>query len=877
VSHTDDPTGAGRTIGAMELWERSGPLARLEELLRDSGQAGLVALVAGEAGIGKSALVAAFAERCGARARLLWGVCDPLVTPRALGPLHDIGRQVGGRLAERLAAGADRAEVLGALVDELAGPRQRRRPVVVVEDAHWADEATMDLLVFLSRRIDRLAALLVVTYRDDEVGPDHPLRAALAAMPRTVVRRIPIVPLSEACVADQAARAGRDAAEVYRLTGGNPLLVTEVLAGGPAVPETVRDLILARLRNLPEPARELARLVSVMPTRAEPAVMGGREAAVDQCIAAGVLVPAGDAVAYRHELLRRAVEDSLSPVTRATLHREALALLASVDGTDPARLVHHARLGGDVDAVLRHGTVAAARAAGQGAHREAVAHYRAVAPHVARLPPAHRAELLEAYAVQAYLAGVSAEGLEACHAALREWGSLGESKRTGGCLRWISRLAWWSGQGGPAREAADEAVAVLLAGPPDRELAMALSNRSQLHMLAHELEAAVEWGERARQLADSLSDTETALHASVNTTTARALSGDVTAPDELRRIHRSAAAAGLADHAARALVNRSSSLLELAEYDAGAAALEEAMSYAMAEDLDGYVQYLLGLRAMIRFERLDWEGALTDAYASLDRPGKLGVAVVPALVVRGRILSARGEDAALSTLDIAAAHAYGLEELQWIGPVASARAEHFLLAGEPERAMAEARPAGELASARGHRVLAAELAFRCWQAGGAPGGRVDEPGRRPEPYRRLIDGDWVGSAAAWAARGRGYARLEALAYGDRSAVTEVLAVLDRLAAVRAAARLRAALRLRGLTGVPRGPRPTTAANPAGLTARQVEVLRLLAEGLSNADIAARLTLSTKTVEHHISAVLAKLGVTSRGQAVAAARGRRLLG
>ncbi|GIH20530.1 helix-turn-helix transcriptional regulator [Rugosimonospora africana] len=861
----------------MKLWERSGPLAQLEELLHDSGRAGMVALVAGEAGIGKSALVATFASQCRARARLLLGVCDPLVTPRALGPLHDIGRQVGGRLAELLDAGADRTEVLGALVVELAGPRQRRRPVVVVEDAHWADEATMDLLVFLSRRIDRLAALLVVTYRDDEVGPDHPLRVALAAMPRAVVRRIPVLPLSEACVADQATSAGRDAVEVYRLTGGNPLLVTEVLAGGSAVPDTVRDLVLARLRGLPEPARELARLVSVIPTRAEPAVLIGREAAVEGCIAAGVLVPAGDGVAYRHELLRRAVEESLSPVSRAALHREALGLLAGVDGIDPARLVHHARLGGKIDAVLRHGMVAAARAAGQGSHRESVAHYRAVAPHAARLPPAERAELLEAYAVQAYLAGVSTEGLDACRAALREWTSLGERDRIGRCLRWISRLAWWSGQGGPAREAAAEAVVVLRAGLPDRELAMAFSNRSQLHMLAHELEAALEWGERARLLADSLGDAETALHASVNMATARVLSGDVTAADELRRIHRSAAAAGLTDHAARALVNRSSSLLELADYNAAAAALDEALSYATGEDLDGYVQYLLGLRAMIRLERLDWEGALTDAHASLSRPIGLGVAVVPALVVKGRILSAGGSDGALATLDTAAAHAYGLDELQWIGPVASARAEYFLMVGEPERAVAEARPAWELASARGHSALAAELAFRCSQAGGAAGEPDGEPVRRPEPYLSLIGGDWSGAAAAWAARGRGYARLEALSYGDRTAVTEVLTVLDRLGAVRAAARLRAALRRRGVTGVPRGPRLTTTTNAAGLTARQAEVLRLLAQGLSNTDIAARLTLSTKTVEHHISAVLAKLGVTSRGQAVAAAHGRHLLG
>ncbi|GIE74530.1 LuxR family transcriptional regulator [Actinoplanes philippinensis] len=831
----------------MELWERGDALAQLDELVRESRRSGRVALVAGEAGIGKSTLVAAFTRRCGPRARVLQGVCDPLVTPRALGPVHDIGRQVGGRLAERLGAGADRGEVLAALLDELSGPRARPLPVVIVEDAHWADEATTDLLVFLSRRIGRLAAMLVVTFRDDEVGPEHPLRVALAAMPREVVRRIPLPPLSEACVAEQAAHLGRDAAELFHLTGGNPLLVTELLAATPTTaeasragtppesgtevgqrsPAAVQDLVLARLRGLPEPARALARLVAVIPTRAEAAILGGRLREVQQCLDSGVLTRSGDGVAYRHELLRRVVEESLSPVARVALHREALDLLERAGDVDPARLAHHARPAGDRAAVLRHGTAAAVRAAGQGAHREAAAHYRAMLAYVSGLPPAEGAKLLEAYAVQAYLSGVAAEGLPACRDALRVWRGLGDRERTGDCLRWISRLAWWSGRGAEAREAAAEAVAVLEPGPPGRPLAMAYSNRSQLHMLAYEPDAAVEWGERARKLAADLGDTETELHARVNMASARMLSGDHAAAGQLRHLHREASAAGLTDHAARALVNLASALIEQSTTTDAPAAVEEALGYAVEHDLEGYVQYLLGLRAMIRFAAWDWAGALTDAEASLSRPSRGGVAVLPALVVRARIRSARGDDRALADLDTAAAHAYGLAELQWTAPVAAARSEYFRLAGDRERATAEALPVYEEAVARGHRWFAAEL----------------------DRHLRL-----AGDALV-------------------SVPPEVLTALDRVEAVRAAAWLRAELRRQGVTGVPRGPRPATAADEAGLTARQAQVLALLADGLSNADIAARLTLSVKTVEHHVSAVLAKLGVTSRGQAAAAARRR----
>lgn len=192
----------GSTIRGVELWERSATLDLLDDLLRESTRGGRVAVVAGEAGIGKSVLVTEFARRCGAR--VLWGGCDRLVTPRALGPLHDIGRQAGGVLADRLGAGAAQEEIFAAFLEELSGPRQRSRPVVVVEDVHWADEATLDWLVWLGRRIGRLPALLVVTYRDDEVGAEHPLRGALAALPSALVRRVRLQPLSRACVTEQA-------------------------------------------------------------------------------------------------------------------------------------------------------------------------------------------------------------------------------------------------------------------------------------------------------------------------------------------------------------------------------------------------------------------------------------------------------------------------------------------------------------------------------------------------------------------------------------------------------------------------------------------------------------------------------------------------
>ncbi|MGW0802660.1 ATP-binding protein [Nonomuraea sp. NPDC002799] len=851
----------------MELWERSATLDLLGGLLRGSG--GSVAVLAGEAGIGKTVLVAEFARRCGPAAWVLWGGCDRLITPRTLGPLHDIARQTGGPVADLLRAGAAQEEIFAAFLDELSGPPRRPRPVVVVEDAHWADGATLDWLVWSGRRIARTPALFVVTYRDDEVGPEHPLRGALAALPSAIVRRVSLPPLSQECVSERARAAGRDPALVYRLTGGNPLLVTELCkAGGPAVPATVQDLVLDRLRSLPPAARELARLVAVIPTRADAAVVAGVPDLLDLCLDGGVLVPSGDGVSFRHELLRSAVEDALPPVRRAALHRRVLGILAEVAGVDPGRLVHHALHAGDDAAVLRYGQVAGAGAARHGAHREAVAHYRAAAAHADRLAAPERAGLLEAYAFQAYLAGLAEEGLRARRAALAVREELRQPERVGENLRWISRLAWWAGDAVQAREAAARAVTVLQDGPPGRQLAMAYSNRSQLHMLAGEHETAVVWGERARILADRLGDTETSVHAAINVSSARLMAGTGdtgAAAGALRAAHERAAALGLADHAARALVNLATALIQLAEYEAAAPAVDRALAYATEQDLDGYVQYLLGVRAGVRLARCDWAGALADADAALDGPVGNGVAVVPALVARGRIQAARGEPGARATLDEAARQAERTGETQRVCPVAAARSEYFRWQGDAERAADEARRGLELAMAMGHPVYVGELAHRLWLAGGA-----GVPGAVARPYQLMIDGDWAGAAAEWARRGAGYARVEALAGGDQDAAREALRALDELGATRAAERLRAELRGRGFTRVPRGPRRATAANAAGLTPRQVEVLALLVEGLSNAEVAGRLSLSVKTVDNHISAVLGKLGVTSRGQAAAAA-------
>jgi predicted ATPase len=247
----------------MELLEREHFFNELEGLLGAVAAGdGRLVLIGGEAGIGKTALVERFAEAHKARARVLWGACDALLTPRPLGPLYDIAQQTQGRLLALLEGEAARGPIFSSVLDEMKSGRGPS--IAVIEDVHWADEATLDLLKFLGRRISRTNCLLVVTYRDDEVGGEHPLRLVLGDLPSRLVARMCLPPLSEGGVKRLEDRAGRRIRDLHQVTGGNPFFVTEALESrAPGVPVTVRDAVLSRAARLSPAARAVLELVSV--------------------------------------------------------------------------------------------------------------------------------------------------------------------------------------------------------------------------------------------------------------------------------------------------------------------------------------------------------------------------------------------------------------------------------------------------------------------------------------------------------------------------------------------------------------------------------------------------------------------------------------
>jgi len=858
-------------VTGMHLLERDGALRLLDECARSAAAgAGRLVLVGGEAGIGKSALLQAFVQRQ-PKARILWGACDALTTPRPLGPLHDIALQVKGPLLAAVLAGADRHVLFTGVIDEL---QRGGHTLVLIEDAHWADEATLDFIKFLGRRIDRLSASVVLTYRDDELGPRHPLRLMTGELPRSAVRRLALEHLSPAAVSRLAAAAGRSVPDLHQITGGNPFFVTEVLAEpGATTPPTIRDAVLARTSRLSARARQLAELASISPGRTEPWLLAAAGVddpeSMEECLNAGMVRPDDGSLAFRHELARRAVVESLEPRRVRELHQRVLAILKQRGGVSPARLVHHALGAGDADEVLRLGPAAAAEAVSLGAHREAASHYESVLRFAERVPAQERARLLERLAYECYLTDRIDRAVAARESALQLWRQLGDRRCEGETLRWLSRLSWFAGRRADADRYALAAIDVLEPLAPGRELAMAYSNRAQLAMLSHDADVAVDWARRAIDLADRLGDQDTLSHALNNLGTAQIVGGDDSGWAPLARSLELALDRGFEEHAARAYTNLASNAIALKRYTDAGAYLDRGIAYCEAHDLDSWRLYMLAYRARARLEQCDWDGASADAEAVLRQPSTAAVTRVPALIVLATLRLRRGDPDAESLLQEARALAEDTAELQRLAPLAATLAEAAWLAGDLENIARTVRPIYERARERGDAWVTGSLAVWLWRGGAA----ADASAGVAEPHRREMAGDWEGAARLWGSLGCRYEQALSLASSRLERPQgAALAILDELGATAAAQSLRRRMRADGVRRIPRGKRASTRKNPFGLTRREAEVLAHLIDGHRNAAIAKKLFLSEKTVDHHVSAILQKLNVASREEAAALARG-----
>jgi DNA-binding CsgD family transcriptional regulator/tetratricopeptide (TPR) repeat protein len=875
------------------LIERGECLASLLGLLSQAagGGQGRLVFLGGEAGVGKTTLTAALAGAAcdgagelGTELAVRRGNCDNMTTAEALGPVVDALPE----LAEVLEAESGVSRL--RLLRRIRGMLTAAPTLLILEDVHWADEATLDVLRFLGRRLDGAPLLIVATFRSEETGGDHPLtvvRGDLASLPGVIRMQVPALTVAGVRELLAGTQSGLDPVRLHERTGGNPFYVTEVLAAGHGeVPATVRDAVLARVARLPAAAREVTAAAAVLGRRADigllTAVAGQPAAAVDDCISRGVLVADRSGVSFRHELARLAVEQSLPQAQRAAVHGRALAELTARGSADHRRLAHHAAGCGDRAAVLEHAPRAADRAARLGAHREAVDHLQLALDHHDR-PDRRRADLLGQLSYECYLTGLLDRSLAAQRAALEIYEREQDALGIGRSQRWLSRVSWFLGRNMDSERYAAAAIGTLEPGEPGRELAMAYSNLSQLRMLADDHAEAVRWGTLALNLARRLGDRATEAHALNNLGMARCRDDLTEARLRMTQSLDLALATDEHEHAARAYTNMGATMTRVRRYAEAERHLRTGISYCRDRDLDSWRLYMTAWLARALAEQGEYAAA--DAQlAEVQRHRQLSTPTrICALVVAGPLAARRGTDA-VAALDEAMALAAGTGEVQRLAPVAAARAEAAWLDDRWAEAAAEVDRVWPTVVAHPDPWDAGELRWWRTLAGGTKpdGGPTGGPGGGPEggpaaePFALMLAGEHRAAADRWQELGCPLWAAYSLAFSEQARdVQDCLEILDRLEvpAVRAAV-----LRDRHARGlmVPRGPRASSRANPSGLTTREAEVLALLAEGLSYAEVAQRLVLSRKTVSHHVSAVLRKLGEPSRTRAVAAAQRRGLL-
>ena len=861
----------------MELLEREPFLATLAEYAADARQgSGRLVLVSGESGIGKTALLEAF-QRRSPGLRWLWGGCERLMTPRPLGPLFDIAAQAGGELASLATrAGSPRDRLFAAFLAEIGTIPASTGPagtatIAVMEDVHWADEATIDLLSYLGRRLSRSPALVVATYRDHEIPDDHPFRLVLGDLAtQRGTRRMQLSPLTVDAVRALAGPRDVDAAELHRVTGGNPFYVIEVLgAGWPSVPPTVRDAVAARLARAGAATRQAIEAAAVLGPRVDAALLAALVPdpgpATQAGLDSGILATDGAGLRFRHELVRMAVEAAISPLRQAELHAALLAALERRGDSDPALLAHHAAGAGNAPAVLRHAAEAGRRSAALGARRAAAAQFERALEFAgpAGADDQTRAELHEAAAGQYAMLDYWQKAEAALRTAIGLRRGLGDELRVGDDLRQLSLALNGLCQGAESDRATAEAVRVLEALPASPELAWAYANHGATLIGSGRLGEGVAEMSRALALGEKLGAPDVQSFALNGSGLALAWAG-LDGTTQVEQALRLALAADLQEHAARAYSSRHEIAIGCSRFDEAERFFAEGAAYCDEHEIGVFSQCLRGFRGWALLARGRWDEAASQCEQSLRRRLSPVNRIKP-LQVLGLIRGRRDEPGAWPALDEALDLAEQACEVQCAVLTELARAELRWLAGEDDAARAELRSARDRSREFGDQMTAGATAIWLHRLGepasdDGPAG----PHALSGPLASERAGAWARAADQWNRLGRPYdAALARLGSPDESDLRDALAVFVELGATAAASWTRRRMRELGIRTIPRGPRAATRAAPAGLTAREQEVLALISAGLANREISQRLFISERTVQHHVSAVLAKIGVSSR--------------
>ncbi|HEX5652294.1 MAG TPA: AAA family ATPase [Chitinophagaceae bacterium] len=855
----------------MELIERSEFLKLLHTKLENVTEAeGHCILISGEAGIGKTSLVRVFGKERKKDSKIYLGSCDALFTPHPLAPLYDVAIQMRNGIWQNNGSLPDRDRLFSNFFNELAN--QQEATVIVFDDIHWADEATLDFIKFLARRITHLRCLFILTYRDNEIHAHHPLRTLLGQLPPDSFTRIRLTPLSRQAVDKMAKEKGYKGDDVYGITGGNPFYVNEILASySKGVPDNIKDSILSVYNRRDEKAKQVWQLLSVLPGAFEikylEKLMPYYAAAIENCLQQELLIIDKGKIFFKHELFRRTVEDSLSPIVRINLNKKVLDLLLErIDqSSQTERIIHHAKYANEYDLVVQYAPQAAKKAALVGAHVEACRLYLSAIEFYQGNDSDILLQFYEAYAYECYLTNQIGEAINYTAKALELWKEKRDMERIGNCLRFLSRLWWFDGSRKKAEAYAVQAIDILEKEHASKAKAMSYSNMSQLKMISDQLEECILWGEKAIRMAKELADDEILCHALNNVGTVQMIipTSCQIGIEMLQQSLNIALENSYDEHAARAYINLSSNSLRIRDYVSAQKNLAEGIQYCEERDLDFATTYLLLCKAELQLETGLWDEASRIVDSLIENEYQPAVIKIGALVIAATIRMRVGEGEVIPLLLEAKEMTNNVMEAQSIMPAFIALLEYEWITGKCLIEKAEIDWAINTVRNTGNFYNSSEFAFWLMKAR-----------KQDLPLQQIYEGYQAGNsilalraAKLWEKLGCHYKHALLLFEGDEADKRRAVAIIQKSGAIAVFEKLKQEMKASGLKSIPRGIRRATLSNTAFLTERELDVLQLLNEGLQSKEIAGRLFISPKTVDHHISSILFKLNVNSRTKAV----------
>jgi DNA-binding CsgD family transcriptional regulator/tetratricopeptide (TPR) repeat protein len=862
----------------MELLERQNSLDELSQIVADvSAGEGRTVLLSGEAGIGKTSLIKFFTNGLYADTEILWGACDDLFTPRPLGPLYDIAYQMTSNLIKMLENEEKRVSIFSEFLNYLESTAHLK--VIVIEDIHWADESTLDLIKFLARRISRTKSILILSFRDEDIGQDNLLRSMLGELPHSGIKRIRLYPLSETAVDTLIQNAGIQNENLYERTGGNPFYVNEVLAyKNDELPSSIKDAIIAHTSKLPDDTRELLEIISVIPNKVEIELLrklfNKVEDHIDHCINKAILITEKSLVSFRHELARLAILNSIPEMKRIQLHQKVLNCLLENENRQAllARVVHHASQAGDINSIIKYAPLAAIQASKLGAHNQAAKHYLTALQFSDQLSVEVHRSLYEGRSYECFITGHVEDAIKAAEAIIDILNKYPDPEREGEIYRRLSRILWYDCQDEKGEEYLNKAIDIFEKLPSGRKLAMAYSNKSQTYGIREETENVISWGYKALELAQNLNDPEIEAHALINIGCAKILTEDKSGETELVKSLEISLQNDFYEQAMRAYVNLGSIHLQQRNLKTADKYFSMGLEYSNEKDIYVFSLCMAGHYAKVKLHLGDWDESIELANSVLKKESvPLGNTVMPRFII-AIIRARRNDPGSMKLLDESFNLALKMGEVEKIVATGAAKAESFWLQNKMDSVVDELELMYQKVKNSNNPWAIGEVAFWLWK-----GGKLSEaPENIAKPYLLQIKGKWKEAANEWIKLGCPYEEALALADGNEDSKRNALTILESLGATATINLIKQQMREEGIKKIPKGPRKTTKENPAGLTGRQMDVLKLLTKGLSNSEIASKLYISSKTVDHHISAILSKLNLHSRTEAAAFAQSSGML-